>query len=134
MMRKPRARIGLHTTDHSKNGRRFLSVLDPATLRVTVLDPYEHLIFMLCDGRRDLATLSQLSGEIEEFVEQTLLKLERENVIEECELDRATIAECFEIPTGEFDNLDTPFLDTDKGPVPPGLDPTIAWGGEEDSA
>src|SRR5688572_12515596 len=127
MIRIPRARRGLLTHDHSKQGQRYVTVLDPATLEVTVLEPFEHLIMMMCDGTRDADTISLLSGEVETVVAETLVRLERETLIEEGAPDPATIAECFEIPTGEFDAVDAPFIADEMTPLPPGLEPTVVW-------
>lgn len=59
---KPKAREGLLTTEHSKRGRRFLTVLDPETLRVTLLEPWEHELLLLCDGARSLETILELQA------------------------------------------------------------------------
>lgn len=49
---KPNARSGLLTADHSKRGRRLVTILDPEENRVTILEPWEHAILVLCDGTR----------------------------------------------------------------------------------
>jgi hypothetical protein len=63
---RPRARDGLLAADHSKRGRRLVSILDPTTLRVTLLEPWEHAVLLLLDGQRTLdAVLALLAPEAE---------------------------------------------------------------------
>lgn len=57
---KPKAREGLLATEHSKRGRRFLTLLDPDTRRVTLLEPWEHDLLMLCDGTRSIEQVAEL--------------------------------------------------------------------------
>ena len=56
----PTARAGLCASDHSKRGRRYVTILDPKSLEVTLLEPWEHAVFALCDGTRTLAALVDL--------------------------------------------------------------------------
>ena len=57
---KPRAREGLLASDHSKRGRRFVTVLDPTSQRVTLLEPWEHGVLVLCDGTRTAEGIADL--------------------------------------------------------------------------
>lgn len=57
---KPKAREGLLATEHSKRGRRFLTLLDPDNSRVTLLEPWEHDLLLLCDGTRTLENIAEL--------------------------------------------------------------------------
>lgn len=57
---KPKARGGLLTSDHSKRGRRQVTIVDPATHQVTLLDPWEHAVLVLCDGTRDAKAIAKL--------------------------------------------------------------------------
>ena len=58
--KRPRARTGLVSADHTRRGRRVVTVLDPQSLRVTVLEPWEHAVLVLCDGERDVETIADL--------------------------------------------------------------------------
>lgn len=57
---KPSARSGLLTADHSKRGRRFVTILDPGAQQVTLLEPWEHAILVLCDGTRQADEIALL--------------------------------------------------------------------------
>ena len=57
---KPRAKQGLLASDHSKRGQRFVTVLDSAEKRVTLLAPWEHAILVLCDGTRTPSDIAEL--------------------------------------------------------------------------
>lgn len=63
----PRARQGLLTADHSRRGRRCVTVLDPETMVVTVLEPWEHAVLVLCDGHRGTFAISRLVGDVDGF-------------------------------------------------------------------
>ena len=69
---KPNAREGLLTHDHSKRGRRYLSVLDPLHGRVTLLEPWEHAILVLCDGNH---TARQILDVIDHPIEGEMVDL-----------------------------------------------------------
>jgi hypothetical protein len=86
---KPRARVGLLTADHSKKGRRFVTILDPEARQVTLLEPWEHAILVLCDGTRDATAIAKLlesgvDGEPIDLktVRRSLKLFEREKLIE----------------------------------------------------
>lgn len=57
---KPKAVAPLLTVDHSKRGRRFITVLDPSSQRVTLLEPWEHAILVLCDGDNSIEAIADL--------------------------------------------------------------------------
>lgn len=57
---RPKARDELVTADHEKRGRHYVTVLDPSTLRVTLLEDWEHAVLLLCDGSRDPAAIARL--------------------------------------------------------------------------
>jgi len=57
---KPLARAGLLASDHSKRGRRYVTILDPRTSDVTLLEAWEHAVLSLCNGARTIATLTEL--------------------------------------------------------------------------
>lgn len=59
---RPKAREGLLATEHSKRGRLFLSLLDPESLRVTLLEPWEHGLLLLCDGTRTIEEITDLQA------------------------------------------------------------------------
>lgn len=59
----PTARSGLLTADHSKRGRRFVTILDAKSNRVTVLEPWEHAVLVLSDGSRGPAEIAKLLDE-----------------------------------------------------------------------
>ncbi|MFO0723384.1 MAG: hypothetical protein U1E65_06365 [Myxococcota bacterium] len=60
MKQRPEARPHLIAADHSKRGRRFVTLLDPETSQVTLLEAWEHAIFVLADGTRDLGAIAEL--------------------------------------------------------------------------
>lgn len=60
-----KARQGLLTADHSRRGRRCVTVLDPETLVVTVLEPWEHAVLVLCDGRRGARAIAALLPDVD---------------------------------------------------------------------
>ena len=57
---KPRAKQGLLAADHSKRGRRFVTILDESDQKVTLLAPWEHAILVLCDGTRTVDKIADL--------------------------------------------------------------------------
>ena len=57
---KPRAKPGLLACDHSKRGRRFVTMLDEGLKRVTLLAPWEHAVLVLCDGSRTIPEIAEL--------------------------------------------------------------------------
>ncbi|MBI2378373.1 MAG: hypothetical protein HYV07_30520 [Deltaproteobacteria bacterium] len=84
----PRARGGLLASDHSKRGKRFVTLLDPQNHQVTLLEPWEHSVLVLCDGTRGIG---QLAAEMKdsgstsvdpELVERALKFFERQSLIE----------------------------------------------------
>ncbi len=94
---RPRAREGLLAADHSKRGRRLVSILDPGTLRVTLLEPWEHAVLLLLDGRRTLDdVLALLAPEAEgQAIDRVLLDrcvrgFARDGLVER-ELDAAEV-------------------------------------------
>ena len=63
-MRKPKARVGLLTQEHDKSGRRYVTVVDQANARVTLLETWEHGVLVLCDGERTSEEIvDQLEGQ-----------------------------------------------------------------------
>ena len=50
MAAMPRAKGGLLTANHSKRGCHFVTVFDPDFMQVSLLDPWEHAVLILCDG------------------------------------------------------------------------------------
>jgi hypothetical protein len=86
---RPKARAGLLSSDHSKRGNRLIAIVDPSRMRVTLLEPWEHAILVLCDGTRtldDLAGLmgSGVAGEIitQRTLERCLKYFEQEELID----------------------------------------------------
>ncbi len=57
---KPVARSGLIATDHSRRGKRFVTLLDPETLQVTLLEAWEHAVLLVSDGTRDVQAICEL--------------------------------------------------------------------------
>jgi len=60
---RPKARGGLLSADHSKKGRRLVSVLDKERSRVTLLEPWEHAVLVLCDGNRSATEIAAILAE-----------------------------------------------------------------------
>jgi hypothetical protein len=60
---RPKAREGLLTHDHSKRGRRYVTVVDPKTKSVALLEPWEHAILILCDGTRSARQILEVLTE-----------------------------------------------------------------------
>lgn len=86
---KPRAREGLLASDHSKRGKRIVSILDPSTKNVTLLEPWEHAVLILCDGTRDAVVIAKMlekgvEGDTVELkgVQRTFKYFEREKLVE----------------------------------------------------
>ncbi|MCC7383952.1 MAG: hypothetical protein IT384_19075 [Deltaproteobacteria bacterium] len=146
---KPKTREGLLATDHSKRGRRLVSILDPDSRQVTLLEPWEHAVLVLCDGQRTAAEIVDLLApsvedqEIDaEVVHRCLKFFERESLIQHAglrhsdqpppgpttmaELQRAYAEWHREPPkTGEHVGLAPPYPRTGvRAPV--GLEPTVA--------
>lgn len=138
--------------DHSKRGRRFVTVLDLDRSRVTLLEAWEHAILVLSDGSRGVLEIaSMLAGGIEGepvtpgAVRRCLKFFERQELIEPAGLCSSpalppagpqTLAglqlayrEWHRDPvrTGQIlaGFLDPPFVRLD-GSAPVGLDPTVA--------
>ncbi|MEQ9499589.1 MAG: hypothetical protein RIT81_22070 [Deltaproteobacteria bacterium] len=148
---KPKARDGLITADHTRRGRRIVTVLDPETHRVTVLEPWEHAVLVLCDGTRTAEQVAVLMPDDDEVT-----------------VDAAAVRLCFELFQREqvttsaaprprsagprtLANLQLAYAEWHKDPVrtkqillgevepfpaqpdalPPGLSPTVALPDEE---
>lgn len=153
---KPRAREGLLAADHSKRGRRFVTILDPTSQQVTLLESWEHAVLVLCDGSRTSAQISELlapsvdgqpiDGEV---VHRCLKFFERQSLIVQAGLRNSDLPppgpvtltalqqayhEWHKEPvrTGAK-SLPPPFPNTGiRAPI--GLDPTVALSGDEDEA
>lgn len=146
---KPKTREGLLATDHSKRGRRFVSILDPDSQQVTLLEPWEHAVLLLCDGQRTAAEIVDLLApsvedqEIDaEVVHRCLKFFERESLILQAGLRHSdqpppgpvTMAELQQAygewhreppKTGQHAGLPPPYPRTGvRAPV--GLEPTVA--------
>lgn len=92
----PKATEGLMTADHSKRGHRFVTVLNPRSAHVTLLEPWEHAVLVLCDGETDLHLIAEmLDGLFDDepvgyaAVERCVKFFEREELIEELGLRRS---------------------------------------------
>ncbi len=68
MTGRPKIRESLVIASHTIEDRRLISALDPQTLEVTLLLPWEHAVLVLCDGSR---TLFDLARRLEEHDEQS---------------------------------------------------------------
>ena len=146
---KPMARGGVLASDHSKRGRRYVSLVDPETFVVTILEPWEHAALVLCDGTRTASEIADLlatddeSIELED-VERCLKYFERQALIDEIGLrvsDDAppgprTLAEIQlaynewhrePIKTGQFPDWLAPSFPGLASPLQTGLDPTMAF-------
>ncbi len=147
---KPRAREGLITADHMRRGRRIVTVLDPKTNRVTVLEPWEHAVLVLCDGTRTAEQIALLVPNDDTRVDAAVVRgcfelFEREGVVTTAALRpksagprtlanlQLAYAEWHKDPVRTKQILlgeEQPFPDT-PGRLPPGLSPTVALPGEE---
>lgn len=154
---KPRAREGLLSADHSKRGRRFVTIVSPEMGRVTLLEPWEHGILVLCDGSREAGEIARLMAEglgdervDEDAVHRCLKFFERQELIEPAGLRSkeaiaapspktlAGLQEAYRewhkdpLRTGQILSgiLPSPFGSAGE-PVPIGLGPTVALPGEE---
>jgi hypothetical protein len=146
---KPKAREGLLAADHSKRGKRFVTILDSATKQVTLLEPWEHAILVLCDGHRTMGHITELlHPSVEgqpidhEIVHRCLKFFERQGIIANLGLRTsdapppgpvtiASIQRAYQewhkepVRTGQHVGVPPPFPTTGvKAPV--GLDPTVA--------
>jgi hypothetical protein len=54
----PRAISDLRTQDHSKGGKRYVTVLAPDSMQVVLLDEWEYSVLILCDGTRSSKTIA----------------------------------------------------------------------------
>jgi hypothetical protein len=152
----PKAREGLLTSDHSKRGRRFVIVLDPSSMQVSLLEPWEHAILVLSDGTRSAESIAELlEGGIDgetvdlKMIRRTIKFFEREKLIEPIARSKPpieapgprTVAELQlayrewhkdplrtgQILSGAF----APPFDMPASPPPlSGLDPTVALPGD----
>ncbi len=156
---KPKAREGLLTHDHSKRGRRLVTILNPLHGRVTLLEPWEHAVLVLCDGthtpRQMLDVLDHpIEGETVDLksVQRALRFFEQQDVIEPIGLVKQeeqrtpgarTLAglqqayrEWHKDPakTGQILSgvLPLPYPDPSNMKVPIGLDPTVALPEDEE--
>ena len=148
---RPKARGGLIAADHSKRGRRFVTVLDPGSLQVNLLEPWEHAVLVLCDGTRRVDEITDLVTPVSEgqpidadLVRRCLKLFEREHLLEAAfppaPTDPApgpkTLVELQQayrewnnepVQTGQIPNwLSAPPLDNPVVNLPPGVDPTVA--------
>jgi hypothetical protein len=134
---RPRARGGLLATDHSKRGRRFVTVLDPDSGRVTLLEAWEHAALVLCDGQRDASTIAELLALDTdepldaEVIERCFKFFERQALIEPLGLRRSDVP-----PPGPrtMAQLQSAYAEWHKEPVrtgqlPAWLDPGFVSGG-----
>ncbi|MBI4817870.1 MAG: hypothetical protein HY791_16540 [Deltaproteobacteria bacterium] len=145
----PKARGGLLASDHSKRGRRFVTLLDPETQQVTLLDAWEHAMLLLCDGTRDVeAIVELLSPSVDGVVvdkdtaERGLKFFERQSLIESVGLRKSQLAppgpktiaalqqawkewRTVSPPTAQFPRPEA-FPPTGITRPPPGLGPTVA--------
>lgn len=150
---RPKARDGLLAADHSKRGRRFVTLLDRESGDVTLLEPWEHAILVLCDGTRGIGELVDIlppddDGQPmdEEVVRRCLKYFERQSLIEDVGLRESdeqppgprTLAqiqlaynEWHKEPakTGQFESWEAPSFVGDASPFPSGLGPTVALPG-----
>ncbi len=153
---KPRARAGLLASDHSKRGKRFVIIVDPATHQGTLLEPWEHGVLVLCDGTRDAVTIAKMlekgvDGEVVDLraVQRCFKYFEREKLCEPQVGRRAqslppagphTLAE-IQHAYREWNPersgviaawLPPPVIDPSRDlQIRPGLDPTVALPGDE---
>lgn len=156
---RPKAREGLLSSDHSKRGRRFVTILDPDGARVTLLEPWEHAVLVLADGNRTSPEIADMlakgvEGELVtlDAVHRCLKFFERQQLIEPLGLRRAdadaapgprTLANLQlayrewhkdPVKTGQILAGDgSPFLQA-RPPPAPGLSPTVALPDEEEDA
>jgi hypothetical protein len=152
---RPRARAGLLASDHSKRGRRFVTVVDPDTLAATLLEPWEHAVLVLCDGSRSASELADLlapdvDGQaIDATVVRRCLKFfEREGLIDAAglrhsdapppgpvtltELQRA-YAEWHKSADGAPDTGLPPPIPRTSPKIAAGLEPTVTFGQRDKS-
>jgi len=155
---RPKAREGLLAADHSKRGRRFVTIVDRDTAQVTLLEPWEHAILILTDGTRTAEDIAELLAPAVddqaidvEVVARCHKFFEREGLIHGIGLRRSedkppgprTMAEIQQayrewhkepVQTGHFpDRSGSPFIDP-GAKAPPGLEPTIAMAGNGDKS
>lgn len=156
---KAKARQGLLTHDHSKRGRRFVSILDTESGRVTLLEPWEHAILVLCDGTRTPRQILEIldhpiEGETVDLrtIQRCLKFFERQALIEEMGLRSkeavapagpktlAGLQHAYRewhkdpVKTGQIlaGVMPLPFPDSEGGELPVGLEPTVALPEEEE--
>lgn len=60
MTAKPRAKGGIRIAKHSKRGHHFVTALDPDSMQVTLLEPWEHDVLVLCDGTLEVEVIAEL--------------------------------------------------------------------------
>lgn len=152
---RPRARAGLLASDHSKRGRRFVTVVDPETLAATLLEPWEHAVLVLCDGSRSARELAELlapdvDGQLidVDVVRRCLKFFEREGLIDPAglrhsdapppgpvtltELQRA-YAEWHKSADGAPDTGLPPPIPRTSPKIAAGLEPTVSFGQRDKS-
>jgi hypothetical protein len=152
---RPRARAGLLASDHSKRGRRFVTVVDPQTLSATLLEPWEHAVLVLCDGSRSSRALAELlapdvDGQVidVDVVRRCLKFFEREGLIDAAglresdapppgpvtltELQRA-YAEWHKSADGAPDTGLPPPIPRTSPKIAAGLEPTVSFGQRDKS-
>jgi hypothetical protein len=152
---RPRARAGLLASDHSKRGRRFVTVVDPQTLAATLLEPWEHAVLVLCDGSRSSRELAELlAPDVDgqaidvDVVRRCLKFFEREGLIDAAglrhsdapppgpvtltELQRA-YAEWHKSADGAADTGLPPPIPRTSPKIAAGLEPTVTFGQRDKS-
>lgn len=156
---KAKARQGLVTHDHSKRGRRFVTILDGEAGRVTLLEPWEHAILVLCDGTRTPRQMLEIldhpvEGETVDLraIQRCLKFFERQELIDDLGLRSpeavpaagpktlAGLQHAYRewhkdpVKTGQIlaGVIPAPFTDPSEGALPVGLEPTVALPDDED--
>jgi hypothetical protein len=150
----PQARGGLLAAEHSKRGRRFITVMDSVTQQVALLEAWEYAVLVLCDGERPDTEILELmrASEPDELIDTLSLRrclkfFESKELIEPIGLLRTattldnpkTMAElqlAYEewhkepVATGQFPSGLAPWSADDPQMHPPSLEPTqtqIPW-------
>ena len=155
MTGRPKIRESLVIASHEKDGRRFVTALDPKTLEVTLLLPWENAVLVLCDGSRTVFDLSKLLEEHGEQpkpiadIERCLASFKTARLIDELAPPRGrqalprsrTVAELqqaymewHKVPDQRSQllqgympaDMPDPFVDEPKAFIPKGRSPTVA--------
>ena len=142
--------------DHSKRGRRYVTLVDPESLQVTLLEPWEHAILVLCDGTRTAQDIVEMlpvdaddGPEIDaEVVHRCFKFFERSGLIHDEGLRASselppgprTMAEIQTayrewhkepVRTGQFADWLSPSFPNLMPSLGPGLDPTVAYAAKD---